>query len=173
MRKTLVAAFLLWPALARGASDRVDWKRDVQPIFQARCTRCHGAEQQRSQLRLDSRTGALRGGMSGAVVLPGDSRGSALVQRITGALQPRMPFEGSPLPAEEIARIQAWIDAGAPGAVDVEPPTSGIGPIASPCGRSHRRWWTWPGSGTRSTASCSRGWNVKGSAPRPRPIAKP
>jgi len=122
MRSTLVAAFLLWPALARGASDRADWKRDVQPIFQARCTRCHGAEQQRSQLRLDSRTGALRGGLSGAVVLPGDSRGSALFQRVTGVLQPRMPFEGPPLPAEEIARIQAWIDAGAPGAADTEPP---------------------------------------------------
>ena len=122
MRSTLVAAFLLWPALAQGASDRADWKRDVQPIFQARCTRCHGAEQQRSQLRLDSRTGALRGGLSGAVVVPGDSRGSALFQRITGVLQPRMPFEGPPLPAEEIARIQAWIDAGAPGAVDTEPP---------------------------------------------------
>jgi hypothetical protein len=122
MRSTLVAALLLWPALARGNPERADWKRDVQPIFQARCTRCHGAEQQRSQLRLDSRTGALRGGLSGAVVVPGDSRGSALFQRITGALQPRMPFEGPPLPAEEIARIQAWIDAGAPGAVDAEPP---------------------------------------------------
>jgi cytochrome c553 len=122
MRSTLVAAFLLWPALARGAEDRLDFARDVQPILRARCTRCHGAEQQRSQLRLDSRTGALRGGMSGAVVLPGDSRGSALFQRITGVLQPSMPFEGSPLPAEEIARIQAWIDAGAPGAVDAEPP---------------------------------------------------
>lgn len=122
MRSTLVAAFLLWPALARGAETPVDFKRDVQPIFQARCTRCHGAEQQRSQLRLDSRTGALRGGMSGAVVRPGDSRGSALFQRITGLLQPSMPFEGSPLPAEEIARIQAWIEAGAPGAVDTEPP---------------------------------------------------
>ena len=121
MRSMLVAALLLWPALARGAEDRLDFARDVQPILRARCTRCHGAEQQRSQLRLDSRTGALRGGMSGAVVLPGDSRGSALFQRITGVLQPSMPFEGSPLPAEEIARIQAWIDAGAPGAVDVEP----------------------------------------------------
>jgi len=122
MRSTLVAAFLLWPTLARGADDHLDFARDVQPILRARCTRCHGAEQQRSQLRLDSRTGALRGGMSGAVVLPGDSRGSALFQRITGVLQPSMPFEGSPLPGEEIARIQAWIEAGAPGAVDAEPP---------------------------------------------------
>jgi hypothetical protein len=122
MRSTLVAALLLWPALARGAENRLDFARDVQPILRARCTRCHGAEQQRSQLRLDSRTGALRGGMSGAVVLPGDSRGSALFQRITGVLQPSMPFEGPPLPAEEIARIQAWIDAGAPGAKGAEPP---------------------------------------------------
>src|SRR5258705_11762662 len=122
MRSTLVAALFLWPTIAGGADHGGAFARDVQPILRARCTRCHGAEQQRSQLRLDSRTGALRGGMSGAVVLPGDSRGSALVQRITGVLQPSMPFEGSPLPAEEIARIQAWIDAGAPGAADAEPP---------------------------------------------------
>jgi len=122
MRSKLAAAFVLCPALAGAAEARVDFARDVQPILQARCTRCHGAEQQRSQLRLDSRTGALRGGLSGKVVIPGDGPGSPLFQRITGVLQPSMPFEGPPLPAEEIARIKAWIEAGAPGAVDLEPP---------------------------------------------------
>jgi hypothetical protein len=60
--------------------------------------------------------------MSGKVVIPGDGPGSPLFQRITGVLQPSMPFEGPPLPAEEIARIKAWIEAGAPGPVDQEPP---------------------------------------------------
>jgi hypothetical protein len=121
MRWKLAALVLLCPALARGAETRVDFARDVLPIFRARCVRCHGAGQQRSHLRLDSRTGALRGGLSGTVVVPGNSKGSALVQRITGLLQPGMPFEEPPLPADEIARITAWIDAGAPGAADIEP----------------------------------------------------
>ncbi|HEY8149820.1 MAG TPA: DUF1549 domain-containing protein, partial [Vicinamibacteria bacterium] len=121
---TATTAFILLPALAWAAGGAVplDFSKDVQPIFQARCTRCHGAEQKRSQLRLDSRTGVLRGGLSGKVVIPGDSGGSALYQRITGALQPSMPFESPPLAAEEIARIQAWIDGGAPGPADAEPP---------------------------------------------------
>ena len=45
------------------------------------CSRCHGADLQRSQLRLDSRTAALRGGLSGPVIVPGRSGESPLVQR--------------------------------------------------------------------------------------------
>ena len=118
-------ALFLCPALVQAAEERVDFARDVQPIFRARCTRCHGADQQRSHLRLDSKTGALRGGLSGTVVIPGNSSGSALLQRISGLLQPRMPFEDTPLPEAEIARIKSWIDAGAPGAADVEPEKKG------------------------------------------------
>jgi hypothetical protein len=96
-----------------------DFARDIQPIFASRCERCHGSDLQRSQLRLDSRSAALRGGLSGKVIVPGRSGDSLLVQHLTGALKPRMPFEGPPLPAAEVARIRAWIDAGAPGPADV------------------------------------------------------
>ena len=92
-----------------------DFTKDIQPIFRNRCVRCHGVDLQKSQLRLDSRPGALRGGLSGQVVIPGRSEDSPLVKRLLGALKPRMPFEGPPLSASEIARIRAWIDAGAPG----------------------------------------------------------
>ena len=105
------------PAAAPAAKDAhgPDFTKDIQPIFRNRCVRCHGVDLQKSQLRLDSRTGALRGGLSGKVVLPGRSDESPLVKRLRGVLKPRMPFEGPPLPPSEIARIQAWIDAGAPG----------------------------------------------------------
>ena len=62
-RLGLVVAGLLWtglvvttPSEAPGAGgDRIDLRRDIQPIFDASCTKCHGATRQRSQLRLDSR----------------------------------------------------------------------------------------------------------------------
>ena len=92
-----------------------DFVKDIQPIFQSRCTTCHGADEQKNQLRLDSYTGAVRGGMSGKVIVPGHSGDSLLVQHISGTLEPRMPFEKPPLPDDEIARIAAWIDAGASG----------------------------------------------------------
>src|SRR5262245_35465691 len=96
-----------------------DYAREIRPIFEARCVRCHGPSLQQSQLRLDSRGAALKGGLSGAVIVPGKSQDSLLVQRLLGKLSPRMPFEGPPLEADEIARVRAWIDAGAPGPSDV------------------------------------------------------
>jgi Protein of unknown function (DUF1553)/Protein of unknown function (DUF1549)/Planctomycete cytochrome C len=99
-----------------------DFLKDIKPIFESRCTRCHGPALQRNQLRLDSRTGALRGGVSGKVVVPGRSADSIMIQRLLGLIQPRMPFEGPPLPASDIARLREWIDAGAPGPADTEPP---------------------------------------------------
>jgi hypothetical protein len=95
-----------------------DFLRDIQPILKANCTRCHGPDLQRSSLRLDSRSAALRGGLSGPVIIAGKGEASPIVQRLAGRITPRMPFEGPPLPASEIARIKAWIDAGAPGPDD-------------------------------------------------------
>jgi hypothetical protein len=100
------------------ASGGPDFLRDIQPILRANCTRCHGPELQRSSLRLDSRSAALRGGLSGPVIIAGKGEASPIIQRLAGRITPRMPFEGQPLPAAEIARIKAWIDAGAPGPDD-------------------------------------------------------
>ncbi len=118
--KQWVAEGALWPEPVAVANSKggPDFVQDIQPIFTNRCARCHGADLQKSQLRLDSRTGALRGGLSGKVIVPGRSADSLLVQRLAGAIKPRMPFEGPPLPAAEVARIRAWIDAGAPGPVE-------------------------------------------------------
>ena len=48
------------PAASHDAGS-VDFTAQIQPIFKANCTRCHGPDQQKSQLRLDSRTNALKG----------------------------------------------------------------------------------------------------------------
>jgi hypothetical protein len=92
-----------------------DFEREILPIFAANCVSCHGPEQQESLLRLDSRGQALRGGLSGAVIVPGRSDASLLVQHLTGGMSPRMPNRKPPLAPGDIARIAAWIDAGARG----------------------------------------------------------
>ena len=96
----------------------VDYARDVAPILRDHCVSCHGPAQQQSQLRLDFRALALRGGLSGKVILPGQGGSSLLVRRLRGQVAPRMPFQKDALPPEKIAVLQAWIDAGAPGPDD-------------------------------------------------------
>ncbi len=71
---------------------------------------CHAGGQPQAQLRLDSLGGALQGSASGKVIVPGDSKNSKLVRRLTGEDKPAMPFGGAALPAAKIALIRSWID---------------------------------------------------------------
>lgn len=96
------------------SAQQVDFARDVEPIFERSCSRCHGAAQQSGQLRLDSKESALKGGASGSVVKPGDPENSVLYQRVAGlGAEARMPL-GSELPDREIALLKRWIEQGAP-----------------------------------------------------------
>ncbi len=93
------------------AEDKVDFARDVQPIFRARCVECHGGEAQLSGLRLDRRQDALR------VIQAGSSASSRLYTMVsTGIVREgktlRMP-PGGPLSANEVEIVRRWIDEGA------------------------------------------------------------
>src|SRR5262249_40880952 len=92
----------------------VDFVRDIQPILQARCYECHGPKKTKNGLRLDLRAAALKGGDSGAVIVPGDSEHSRIVRRIRGLDgDDQMPKDKDPLTAAQVALIRAWIDQGA------------------------------------------------------------
>jgi uncharacterized membrane protein len=100
---------------ASGSADekKVDFAKDIQPIFKEHCYECHSAEKDLASLRLDSREAAFKGGDSGKVIIPGKSQDSRLVQRITGSEDGlRMP-PGKPLTQSEIKLIRDWIDQGA------------------------------------------------------------
>jgi hypothetical protein len=93
----------------------IDFVQDIQPILARSCHACHGPAKQRGGLRLDEATVALKGGNSGAVLVAGDPLHSRLLQAVAG-LDPdlKMPPEGkTPLTAEEIGHIRAWIAQGA------------------------------------------------------------
>src|SRR5437762_14259468 len=94
----LLSGLALPPIAARGDDARaVDYVQDVKPIFAKHCTASHGAEKQKSGLRLDSVGLAKRGGDSGAAIEPGKSAESLLVQAISGAEGvAAMPPKGEP-----------------------------------------------------------------------------
>lgn len=101
------------------ASAEIDFHRDIEPIFKANCYGCHAGSKPQSQLRLDAGAAALRGGLSGKVILPGDAKGSRLIHRVKGqGGEQRMPLRATPLTDAQIALLERWIDAGAkwPGA---------------------------------------------------------
>ena len=96
------------------AEEAPDYVKEIKPILQRRCYSCHGALKQKGGLRLDFPAGILKGGNAGDPVVPGKPADSLLISAINGTdgLR-RMPIEGEPLTAEEIAKVTAWINAGA------------------------------------------------------------
>ncbi len=95
-------------------TSKVDFEKEIFPIFEASCFTCHGPEQQQAQYRLDSKTVAFQGGVAGPPILPGNAEQSALYRRVAGVegVNP-MPLVGDRLSAEQIELIRAWIDQGA------------------------------------------------------------
>ena len=61
------------------AAKGVTYEKDIRPLFEASCVRCHGPQKPKGDLRLDSRESVLKGGMDGKVIVPGDSKKSLLV----------------------------------------------------------------------------------------------
>jgi hypothetical protein len=99
------------------ATNQIDFARDIKPILDASCLRCHGPVKPRSGFRLDSRPSALKGGDNGIDILPGNSAKSPLVHFTAGLVADmQMPPEGKgkPLTEAQISLLRAWIDQGAP-----------------------------------------------------------
>ncbi|MEQ2007817.1 MAG: PSD1 and planctomycete cytochrome C domain-containing protein [Limisphaerales bacterium] len=96
------------------ASGPVDFARDIQPLFAAKCYSCHGAEKQKGGLRLDIKVAALEGGDNGKVFIPGKSAESKLIHALAGLGETGiMPPKEKPLTPAEIGKVRAWIDGGA------------------------------------------------------------
>src|SRR6187551_344130 len=88
----------------------VDFVRDVRPIFARHCYSCHGAEKQKSALRLDIKSEALRGGDAyGPSFVAKKPAESPIIQLVTAKnADERMPPEGPALSAAEIATLTRW-----------------------------------------------------------------
>jgi mono/diheme cytochrome c family protein len=101
--------------LPPAAERMVDFAKDIRPIFEQHCLKCHGPEKQKSGYRVDVRESALKGGDEHAPnIIPGKSAESPLIQFVAGLDEDMiMPQKGERLSAEQIGLLRAWIEQGA------------------------------------------------------------
>ena len=111
----MVGGVVLAANLATAAETKVDFARDILPILQQQCVKCHGAEKQKGKMRLDSREAALKGGKTGPAFVASDAGKSEMVRRLSlpKSDDDFMPSEGEPLPKAQLDLIRDWINQGA------------------------------------------------------------
>lgn len=99
------------PALAA----TVDYVTEIRPLLEKHCYSCHGPDKQKSELRLDVKAEAMKGGDSHAPnIVPGKGAESPLVKFVSGENEDMlMPPKGERLSAAEVALLRTWIDQGA------------------------------------------------------------
>jgi len=112
-------AFAALPALALPAAERVQFNRDIRPIFSDTCFACHGPDESKNKgkLRLDTLEAARKGGKSGdPAIVPGKPEQSAVLKR----LQTTDPDDHMPpaefhkvLTAAQVDTVRRWIAEGA------------------------------------------------------------
>ncbi|MCE9611286.1 MAG: PSD1 and planctomycete cytochrome C domain-containing protein [Chthoniobacter sp.] len=93
-----------------------DFARDIQPLLESACVKCHGAEKQKGDFRIDTRAGLLKGGKEEKAIVEGDSARSPLIHyvaRLVEDLEMPPKGKGDALTPAQIGVLRAWIDAGA------------------------------------------------------------
>ncbi|EDM26384.1 probable chromosome segregation protein [Lentisphaera araneosa HTCC2155] len=105
---------LITTSLCLSAYAEIDFNRDIRPIFNRSCTGCHGGVKKAGGLSLITKEEAYGKTEHGIGIVPGKAEESMLYKLITHEdPSRRMPFEKTPLTAEEITLIRDWINDGA------------------------------------------------------------
>lgn len=106
----LVATLAIAPV--NSAYAKVDFAKEVLPVLQQNCIKCHGPEKQKGKLRLDSKEATFK---KEGIVTAGNADKSDLFRRLTlpKGHDDAMPPEGDPLSKTQVDLIKAWINEGA------------------------------------------------------------
>ena len=97
------------PSAAAGGTV-VSFAKDVMPILNNSCTKCHGVEQVKAGLDMRTYDTLMAGSFKGADIIAGSAETSKLIELI---LSGKMPKRGEKLTPEQIQLITDWINAGA------------------------------------------------------------
>ena len=93
----------------------VDFDKEIKPLFEAACIKCHAKGKDKGGFSLETRDAFLKGGDTGPAAELGHSDKSNIVELVAG-LDPDsiMPKKGTRWTPEQIGLLRAWIDQGAP-----------------------------------------------------------
>src|SRR5258708_29669529 len=90
-------------AAAKG-TPRIDYDRQVKPVFEKNCLECHSQDKRKGGLSLATYDDILDGGKDGPVVRPGHAATSMLLARVSGDRDAdRTPKDEDPLPPDAAA----------------------------------------------------------------------
>src|SRR5919198_815705 len=117
VRFAVIICALLAPALRAGqsppaATSTEFFKSGVRPVLAANCYDCH-TDLRSGGLRLDSREAMLKGGRSGAAIVPGDPDKRLLVEAVRQTNDKLKMPKGGRLKPEDVETLVEWIRAGA------------------------------------------------------------
>jgi YHS domain-containing protein/mono/diheme cytochrome c family protein len=105
-------------------AQKVDFVKEIAPIFVSRCVECHGADDPEADLRLDIKKGLFPGDKADWLIVPGKPKDkkNEFFYRITLPADDDdiMPAEGNTLTKKQIAVISRWIEQGAKWPVDAD-----------------------------------------------------
>ena len=107
-----------------GSSVRADdtpeshFTKQVRPLLASRCFSCHGPDEVKGALRLDSREAVLKGGERGVAVVPAKPDESLLLRSVKHLEEGLAMPPKEKLRDEEIAALERWIRDGAPWPVE-------------------------------------------------------
>src|SRR6185369_5221640 len=107
------AAALTIACISLSAAASADPELTGQAVLEQNCSGCHTQASPMGGLDLRTRESALRGGRRGPALVPGQAAKSLIFQAVAGSGELKMP-PGKKLPAEAVAALREWIDAGAP-----------------------------------------------------------
>jgi WD40 repeat protein len=96
----------------------VDFRREILPLMQANCLPCHNRTTTKADLLLETPADMIRGGESGAALVPGKPAESLLFKLSTHEAKPRMPPKDNKVNAvdftpEQLGLLSLWIEQGA------------------------------------------------------------
>ena len=92
----------------------IDFARDVRPILNTHCTKCHGGIRAKAGLNLINKASVFRASESGLIpIVSGNLEKSELIRRIIHTdEEERMPPK-NPLKKEQIKTLHQWVKEGA------------------------------------------------------------
>jgi mono/diheme cytochrome c family protein len=96
-------------ATAEGADGVPDFQKEVLPIFEEKCIRCHGAKRRGGKLDMRTLDALLEGGVTGPALKKGHAGKSLLIELIHFKEMPPKK-EGPKVTKEELELLRRWID---------------------------------------------------------------